>query len=93
MNDQIAIHVEHVQKEFRIYLDKGIYLKERFLFKKRRRYEERKVLKDISFDVHKGRQSGLLERMAAAKAPRSSFYPVSCIRMRERWKSMAGYPL
>lgn len=33
MNDQIAIHVEHVQKEFRIYLDKGIYLKERFCSK------------------------------------------------------------
>ena len=68
MDDQIAIHVEHVQKEFKVYMDKGMNLKERVLFKKRRRYEERKVLKDISFDVRRGEAIGLIGENGCGKS-------------------------
>ena len=56
-----VIEVKDVTKSFKVYLDKGSQLKERLLFRKRSRYEERKVLRGISFDVKKG---------AAARAPR-----------------------
>ena len=68
MDGQIAIHVEHVQKEFKVYMDKGTNLKERILFKKRRSYEVRKVLKDISFDVHKGEAIGLIGENGCGKS-------------------------
>ena len=40
MNDNIAIRVDNVTKKFKVYLDKGVYLKERVLFKQRSRYED-----------------------------------------------------
>ena len=68
MNDNVAVHVEHVTKEFKVYLDKGIYLKERMLFRDRNRYEVRKVLKDISFDVKKGEAIGLVGQNGCGKS-------------------------
>ena len=46
-----AIVVDHVKKHFKVFLDKGQSFKERLLFRKRRRYENRQVLRDISFTV------------------------------------------
>ena len=37
-----VIEVKDVTKSFKVYLDKGSQLKERLLFRKRSRYEERK---------------------------------------------------
>lgn len=68
MSGEIAIHVEHVSKEFKVYLDKGYSLKERLLFKNRRKYEERHVLKDISFDVKKGEAIGLVGQNGCGKS-------------------------
>lgn len=68
MNDNTAIHVEHVSKHFKVFLDKGVYLKERALFRSRNRYEERKVLKDISFDVGKGEAVGLVGENGCGKS-------------------------
>ena len=48
-----AIEVKDLYKSFKVYLDKGTQLKERILFRKRRRYEDRKVLQGISFSVKK----------------------------------------
>ena len=42
--DELAISVQDLTKKFKIYYDKGNQLKERLLFRKRSRYEERTVL-------------------------------------------------
>lgn len=68
MEKDIAISVKHVSKSFRIYLDKGVYLKERMLFRKRNRYEDRKVLKDVSFQVKKGEAIGLIGENGCGKS-------------------------
>ena len=64
----IAIEVRNVTKSFKVYLDKGAQLKERLLFRKRSRYEERKVLRGISFDVKKGEAIGLIGHNGCGKS-------------------------
>ncbi len=68
MDRETAISVSHVSKSFRIFLDKGVYLKERVLFRSRNRYEDRKVLKDISFQVRKGEAIGLVGENGCGKS-------------------------
>lgn len=63
-----SIRVDHVSKKFRVYLDKGSSLKERTLFKERNHYEERKVLRDISFTVKKGEAIGLIGENGCGKS-------------------------
>ena len=53
MQPENAIEVKNITKKFRVYFDKGTTLKEKVLFKKRRAFEEREVLKGISFHVKK----------------------------------------
>ena len=55
-------------KKFKIYMDKGSQLKERLLFHKRNRYEEREVLKGISFQVKKGEAVGLIGHNGCGKS-------------------------
>ena len=66
--NEIAIEVRDVTKSFKVYLDKGAQLKERLLFRKRSRYEERKVLRGISFDVKKGEAIGLIGHNGCGKS-------------------------
>lgn len=66
--NEIAIEVRNVTKSFKVYLDKGAQLKERLLFRKRSRYEERKVLRGISFDVKKGEAIGLIGHNGCGKS-------------------------
>ena len=66
--EEYAIEVNHVTKKFRIYIDKGSTLKERVLFKKRNTYEDRWVLKDISFKVRKGEAIGLIGHNGCGKS-------------------------
>ena len=66
--NEIAIEVRDVTKSFKVYLDKGSQLKERILFRKRSRYEERKVLKGISFTVKKGEAIGLIGHNGCGKS-------------------------
>ena len=66
--NEIAIEVRDITKSFKVYLDKGSQLKERLLFRKRSRYEERKVLRGISFTVKKGEAIGLIGHNGCGKS-------------------------
>lgn len=66
--NQIAIDVRDITKNFKIYYDKGAQLKEKLLFRKRSRYEERQVLKGISFQVKKGEAIGLIGHNGCGKS-------------------------
>ena len=47
ITDEVLINVTDVHKSFRVYFDKGIMLKERFVNPARSRYENREILKKI----------------------------------------------
>ncbi|MBQ9894459.1 MAG: ABC transporter ATP-binding protein [Ruminococcus sp.] len=66
--NEIAIDVNNITKSFKVFLDKGSQLKERLLFRKRSRYEERKVLRGISFKVKKGEAIGLIGHNGCGKS-------------------------
>jgi len=68
MQEGNAIEVRNVTKAFKVYLDKGHTLKEKTLFRKRRAYEERRVLKGISFDIKKGEAVGLIGHNGCGKS-------------------------
>ena len=68
MKPENAIEVKDVRKKFKVYYDKGSQLKERILFRKRNRYEERWVLNGISFDVKKGEAIGLIGHNGCGKS-------------------------
>lgn len=63
-----AIEVKNITKQFRVYLDKGNTLKEKTLFRKRRKYEDRLVLDGISFEVRKGEAIGLIGHNGCGKS-------------------------
>lgn len=68
MEKENVIEVEHVSKSFKVFYDKGSQLKEKVLFRKRNRFEERKVLQDISFQVAKGEAIGLVGHNGCGKS-------------------------
>ena len=68
MEQNIAIRVEHISKQFKIFFDKGSSLKEKVLFKQRRRFETHQVLDDISFDVKKGEAIGVIGENGCGKS-------------------------
>lgn len=68
MKPENAIEVHNITKKFKVYLDKGRTLKERTLFSGRRKYEEREVLKGISFEVKKGEAIGLIGHNGCGKS-------------------------
>ena len=68
LNNENSIEVRNVSKSFKVYFDKGNELKEKMLFWKRNRYENRVVLNDISFSVKKGEAVGLIGRNGCGKS-------------------------
>lgn len=63
-----VIEVTNVTKKFKVYYDKGKTLKERALRANRNKYEEREVLKGISFCVKKGEAIGLIGHNGCGKS-------------------------
>ena len=68
MKPNNAIEVTDVTKSFKVYFDKGNTMKEKVLFQKRRRYEERRVLDGICFEVKKGEAIGLIGHNGCGKS-------------------------
>lgn len=68
MKQENAIEVRNVTKKFKVFYDKGSQLKEKILFRKRNRYEDRWVLKGISFEVKKGEAIGLIGHNGCGKS-------------------------
>ena len=68
MDNENAIEVKNVSKAFKVYFDKGTELKEKLLFWKRNRFENRVVLDNISFNVKKGEAIGLVGRNGCGKS-------------------------
>lgn len=68
MKDYNAIEVNNIKKYFRVYLDKGNTIKEKLLFRKRRKFEDRWVLDGISFEVRKGEAIGLIGHNGCGKS-------------------------
>ena len=68
MQEGNSIEVTGVSKKFKVYYDKGNSLEERVLFWKRGRYEERWVLRDISFEIKKGEVIGLIGENGCGKS-------------------------
>lgn len=65
---EYAIEVRNVSKSFKIYLDKGYSLRDKLLFWKRNRYEELKVLQNVSFTIEKGEAVGLIGHNGCGKS-------------------------
>ncbi len=68
MKAENAIEVNNITKMFKVYLDKGHTMKEKLLFRRRRAYEERKVLDGISFTVKRGEAIGLIGHNGCGKS-------------------------
>ncbi len=65
---EYVIEVTDVTKKFKVYYDKGKTLKEKALRASRSKYEEREVLKGISFQVKKGEAVGLIGHNGCGKS-------------------------
>ncbi len=63
-----VIRVKDVHKKFKVYYDKGATLKERALFSSRNRYEDRWVLKGVSFELDEGEAIGLVGENGCGKS-------------------------
>lgn len=68
MQNENVIELQHVCKQFKVYYDKGQTLKERVIFANRNKYEVRKVLDDISFQIPRGQAVGLIGRNGCGKS-------------------------
>ena len=68
MKQDNAIEINGVKKKFKVFYDKGTSLKEKLLFRKRNRYEERWVLKGINIDIKKGEAVGLIGKNGCGKS-------------------------
>lgn len=64
----IAILVDRVFKNFKVYHDKGYSLKEKLLFWQRNSYEIRTVLRGVSFTINKGEAVGLIGKNGSGKS-------------------------
>lgn len=59
-NDEIAIEVKHVSKDFKLFYDKANTLKEKLLFWNRSKNDLLHILKDINLEIYRGETVGLV---------------------------------
>ena len=90
-NEENAIEVRDVTKTFKVYYDKGTELKEKLLFWKRNRYENRVVLDHISFEVKKGEAIGLVGKNGCGKSTTLKCLQGLSIRTPVKSKCADGY--
>lgn len=68
MSEQNIIEVRDVGKSFKVFFDKGSTLKERVIFAKRNKYENREILRNISFKISKGQAVGFIGKNGCGKS-------------------------
>ena len=68
MQQEYAIDVKNITKSFKVYLDRSDNLKDFIIHSNRRKFENREVLKGISFKVKKGEAIGLVGRNGCGKS-------------------------
>lgn len=68
MQSENAIEVNNITKSFKVYMDRSDNIKDYVVHSKRRRFENREVLKGISFNVKKGEAIGLVGRNGCGKS-------------------------
>lgn len=67
-NNDTVIKVDNITKSFKVFYDKGHTLKERAISISRNKYENREVIKGISFEVKKGEAVGLVGHNGCGKS-------------------------
>jgi len=68
MSEQNIIEVCDVGKSFKVFFDKGSTLKEKVIFAKRNKYENREIIKNISFKIPKGQAVGFIGKNGCGKS-------------------------
>lgn len=68
MKEGNAIEVKDITKAFKVYFDRSNNVKDFIIHGNRRHYENRQVLKGISFEVKKGEAVGLIGRNGCGKS-------------------------
>lgn len=63
-----AIYLSNVYKKYKIYHDRAYTLKDKILFWKRNKYEERWVLQDINIEIFKGESVGIIGKNGSGKS-------------------------
>lgn len=63
-----VIYLSKVYKKYKIYHDKAYTLKDKILFWKRNKYEERWVLQDINLDIMQGESIGIIGKNGSGKS-------------------------
>lgn len=68
MTQDIAVHVSHVSKRFRLFRERNISFKSAIMRRKISEYKEYWALKDVTFDIPKGQTFGLIGRNGSGKS-------------------------